>query len=734
MDNVEQSVDERRLQSDPTEDKPGNIKISRRKLLGVLGMTGAAFAANEILGAGDNLLQAKSVSEQVYGPDSSLPPKDAQHPSPPQSPFKHNVLADRDMAEAHPASAIVDVSGKSQQQINDNQMRKNGECLSVKDYGAVASEHLVSDWYSVGSPNYKGYADLAAVQADYPFIVDGSESIDYVAFQANVYDSIFIGTNKIFIPFDNAEKYYLNRTVKIPASGFLIEGNRTPSYHVHNQGGYIYANETVTNLFNYGVGGAYASNQLTLDGIAMLGKGGKTQTFMLHDANNNGPHRGVALKNCSGRDFDNIIKLDPTNPTYLSAANVVVDGSCCFINNNNVVNAVQRLFGMRISGIQSEQGARYTGYIDGGVTVVDNMLEGQSNPITIESNQPSVVIQNNYFEAISGDYLSKTKGTNVNAIFDERPNYISSINSTDIHRLSGVVRLHAPYAYHIRNDRHSLYSLIGANLAIGSKFSGAAYIGTTDSTDGAAGFCDPTALQAARSTAKFQKFIGSDVLDTPTGKTYSGLKSTGTSAFITINAAGWNVGDIVTAVALVKIPYNVAPTMSIYANTGEVIGALGQNTMMKMADGWHIMFISRAAAVASTTTRFKFVSTAEIQVAAVGVDVTPQADFKTFNGIQRAEIQVFNPLQVNAETHTYRDVRTLIIPAIAAGASYTTASISVFGAAVGDAVVCTPNTDTQGLDWFARVSAAHTIELRIVNRTGAGVTLDSVQWNTRVFK
>ncbi|TMV45046.1 hypothetical protein FE783_30720 [Paenibacillus mesophilus] len=119
MENHEQTVDERRLQSDPTADKPGNTKISRRKLLGVLGMTGAAFAANEILSAGDNLLRAKSVSEQVYGPDSSLPHKDAQHPSPPQSPFKHNVLADRDMAEAHPASAILDASGKTQQQLNN---------------------------------------------------------------------------------------------------------------------------------------------------------------------------------------------------------------------------------------------------------------------------------------------------------------------------------------------------------------------------------------------------------------------------------------------------------------------------------------------------------------------------------------------------------------------------------------------------------------------------------------
>lgn len=629
------------------------------------------------------------------------------------------------------ASQIFDKSGVSQQKINDDARINN-----VKNFGAVGTTALVSDWYTVGTTNYRGYANLAAVKVDYPFIIDGTESIDYAGFQATVNFAIANGSNRIFIPFDNSEKYFLNRTVKILSSGFFIDGNRTPSYHIHLRGGYIYAPSNVTDLFDYGNGGVYDSNQLVINGVAGLGLGDvpRTQNFVKMNQNNNGPHRGVLVENTSARGFYDAIAIAPTNPSFIGAATVIIGKGCCFTSNQNTVSSTARVFGFSMFGAQSEAGARISGKFDGGVSFRDNMLEGQSNPIDIDSNQPSLILENNYFESITGDYISRLRGTNVNTIFDERPNYISSVSSTDIHRLRGVVRLHAPYRYHLRNDRISLYSLIGANLAFGSKFDGAAYVGTTNSTDGAAGFCDPLALNSARSTAKFNKFVGSDVLDTPLGKTYSGLKSSGTSAYITINAAGWAVGDVVTAVALVKIPSGEAINMSVYASTGELIGSVAQNTMNRMAEGWHIVFISLAASVASTTTRFRFTSTQQIEVAAVGVDVTPVSDFKTFNSVQRAEVQIFNPLPLNAETYTYRDVRTINIPAIAAGGEYTTTSISVFGASVGDVVVCSPNVAMQGLDWFARVSAANTVELRIVNRTAASITLGSVQWNTRVFK
>lgn len=628
------------------------------------------------------------------------------------------------------ASFVVD-GNKTQKQINDNARINN-----VKNWGAVGTTGLVSDWYTVGSANYRKYKNLAELKVDYPFLVDGTESIDYAGFQAAVNFAISNGSNRIYIPFDNSEKYFLNRTVIIPTSGFLIEGNRSPSYHIHEAGGYIYASANVIDFFNYGNGGVYNSNQLVVNGVAGLGLADvpRTQNFVKMNQNNNGPHRGVLFTMCSGRGFNNILDISPTNSSYIGAGTVVFETGCCFISNENTAFASARVFGFSMNGIQSEAGARVSGRFDGGVSFRDNMLEGQSNPIDINSNQPSLVVENNYFEGIRGDFITRIQGTNNNALFDERPNYISSVYATDVHRLTGIVRLHAPYRFSQRGDRISLYSFIGTNLAMGSKFDGAGYVGTTDvATDGLRGFCDPTSLLPARPSAVMQKFVGSDTLDTPFGKTYTGLKLVGTSPYITINKS-WAAGDVVTAVALVKLKEGQAPTFTVYASDGSALSSIAQNTVTKMAQGWHVVVISGKTSVASTNTRWRFVSGTEIEVAAVGVDVTPAAEFKIFNTVQRAEIQVFNPLPINAETHTYRDVRTLTIPAIAAGEEYKTTAISLFGAAVGDAVICSPNVDMQGLDWFVRVSAANTIELRIVNRTATPITLGAVQWNTRVFK
>ena len=619
----------------------------------------------------------------------------------------------------------------SQKQINDNNRVNN-----VKQFGAVGTTALVSDWYTLGSANYRGYATLAAVKVDYPFINDGTESIDYAAFQATVNFAISNESNRIFIPFDNSEKYFINRTVNIATSGFLIDGNHSPSYQIRERGGYIYAPASVSDIFDYGVGGVLPSNQLIVNGVGAVGVATpyQSQNFIKHYNNNNGPHRGVLFTRTTAVRFQHVLYIKSDVPSYVSAGTVIFETGCVFTHNKNTVYAENRVFGFAMNSIQSEQGARVAGKFDGGVSFRDNMLEGQSNPITIDSNQPSLIVENNYFEAISGDYITAFRGTNINALFDERPNFISTVYSTDIHRINGIARLHAPYRYNLRTDRHSLYSFIGANLALGSEFDGAGYIGTGSiSTDGLYGFCNPAKLLPARSTALSQKFLGSDVINTPFGKTYSGLKVTGTSAYTTVTKS-WGVGDAVTAVALVKLKEGQAPNFSFYNSDGSLFAQVSQNTVSKMNQGWHVVVISGAAEKASTNGRWRFTSATEIEVAAVGVDVTPVADFKTFNSVQRAEIQVFNPLPLNAETQTYRDVRTLTIPAIATGLDYKTTGISVFGVAVGDAVVCTPNVDMQGLDWFARVSAANTVELRVVNRTAASVTLGPVQWNTRVFK
>ncbi|RAV14161.1 hypothetical protein [Paenibacillus contaminans] len=105
-----------------TEKRPEepDIHISRRKLLTSFGMAGVALAAGSILGGSSTAYGKKdsSVADTVYGGSndkSEIPPGIAKK----LELITHNELAGRDMAGAHPASAILDSSGVSQQQVND---------------------------------------------------------------------------------------------------------------------------------------------------------------------------------------------------------------------------------------------------------------------------------------------------------------------------------------------------------------------------------------------------------------------------------------------------------------------------------------------------------------------------------------------------------------------------------------------------------------------------------------
>lgn len=60
------------------------------------------------------------------------------------------------------------------------------DIVSVKDFGAIGdgTYHPVSEWYTPGFSAYRGYANLAEVQAKYPHVTAATDSIDYVAIQA----------------------------------------------------------------------------------------------------------------------------------------------------------------------------------------------------------------------------------------------------------------------------------------------------------------------------------------------------------------------------------------------------------------------------------------------------------------------------------------------------------------------------------------------------------------------
>lgn len=63
---------------------------------------------------------------------------------------------------------------------------KGREILSVYDFGLIGdrTNHPVSEWYTPGFSAYRGYANLAAVQVDYPHVTSATQTIDWAAGQA----------------------------------------------------------------------------------------------------------------------------------------------------------------------------------------------------------------------------------------------------------------------------------------------------------------------------------------------------------------------------------------------------------------------------------------------------------------------------------------------------------------------------------------------------------------------
>jgi hypothetical protein len=60
---------------------------------------------------------------------------------------------------------------------------RTGESLNIKNLGAVGDGtlHTVAEWFDSSNTNFRGYANLAAVQVDYPFVTGSGYSSDLAA-------------------------------------------------------------------------------------------------------------------------------------------------------------------------------------------------------------------------------------------------------------------------------------------------------------------------------------------------------------------------------------------------------------------------------------------------------------------------------------------------------------------------------------------------------------------------
>lgn len=129
------------------------------------------------------------------------------------------------------ADTFVTVTANGVGTVARSQRNVNGERVSVKDFGALGSgvASPVSHWHTIGATNYRGYANLAAVKVDYPHVVTGNETIDWVAFVAGTKYLTSVGGGCLSVP---SGKYMTNANINIPAN-IWVQGAVRGSTKVH---------------------------------------------------------------------------------------------------------------------------------------------------------------------------------------------------------------------------------------------------------------------------------------------------------------------------------------------------------------------------------------------------------------------------------------------------------------------------------------------------------------------
>lgn len=210
----------------------------------------------------------------------------------------HNDLNGRDVADAHPASAIGYGDGSVgdfldiQQQINVAQEIKNQQVISVTDFGAAgkAQNIPVSDWYTIASTYYRGYADLASVQVDYPHVTDATNTVDWAAAQkaCNVAGAGGAVLIKGCLFFKEGEKLIVPARQKLYGLG-------SPLF-INTNNGLMFTGSLTGDLPEYGIyyDGESGSplrcgEAVILEGFHLFGKGlkvadGSINILQIHDA------------------------------------------------------------------------------------------------------------------------------------------------------------------------------------------------------------------------------------------------------------------------------------------------------------------------------------------------------------------------------------------------------------------------------------------------------------------
>lgn len=393
-----------------------------------------------------------------------------------------------------PALAVSNANGKTQQEINDfggaewwnkpggyklgaTVKLENGDIVKSTTPNNIINPNVdMTGWF-----NPKQYQDW--INSQCPTVLQLNSSIkgdgvnnDSVGLQA-LATSVDLGLKPyMFFPFYN-NSYKLNSTVVIQEP-MMLWGDAVPTY---NRGDGKQGKVLLNTLIGFNLGNGRTTgavldinnklsknpaDQWTVKNIAFLpkdtGTQNNTQVAILHDSKTNGPDRGFIMREVSGRNLKHVLHIKDNN-IQTCLATLVVEG-CCLSINALPIYAEGNCWSSRIVGNQIEQnvdGAIH-GVFHGGLTIHDNMIEGNKNSIYIKDHPQDrngcyLSLQNNYFELNSGDYLVKMDSFNGNSIYSAR-NYVTGYLSDD--GITPNIGLNRPVDHYLLTNNYTSINIL----------------------------------------------------------------------------------------------------------------------------------------------------------------------------------------------------------------------------------------------------------------------------------
>jgi hypothetical protein len=222
----------------------------------------------------------------------------------------------------------------------------------------------------------------------------------------------------------NSQRYFFGSSIIITNSGFTFLGPSGNSFATSTNRPFYLTGAAGISIFNYGNGLATAGlDGITFRDMAFLGIASTTTSAIKTTIDNNQSSRPFIVQNCSFIGFSKALWFSPPTPGNISCSNLSVEDSV-FFNNGVAVQADGVVLGMRFTGNLAEAGGQIAGTISGPVVIENNIFEGQANAITISSGLINARINNNYFEANTGNIVAVTP-TNPASLVEMENNFVS---------------------------------------------------------------------------------------------------------------------------------------------------------------------------------------------------------------------------------------------------------------------------------------------------------------------